>query len=149
VGAVVFAIVAFIPPVGFAQNSSSAPSSSSASSAKSIKKPAKTGQSDIDPGTVTNGIYRNKSLQFSYKIPDGWVLRTDEMNARDADASAGVNQGSSATQKQSPPGSQGETEEKARVLLAAFSRPPEARGEDVNSSIVIAAESVATYPGLT
>jgi len=36
----------------------------------------------------------------------------------------------------------------ARVLLAAFSRPPEARGEDVNASIVIAAEPAATYPGL-
>jgi hypothetical protein len=36
-----------------------------------------------------------------------------------------------------------------RVLLAAFSRPPEARAEDVNSSIVIAAESAAAYPGLT
>jgi hypothetical protein len=36
-----------------------------------------------------------------------------------------------------------------RVLLAAFSRPPEARGEDVNGSILIAAESVAAYPGLT
>jgi hypothetical protein len=35
-----------------------------------------------------------------------------------------------------------------RVLLAAFSRPPEARGEDVNGSIVIAAESAAAYPGL-
>jgi hypothetical protein len=35
-----------------------------------------------------------------------------------------------------------------RVLLAAFSRPPEARAEDVNSSILIAAESVAAYPGL-
>jgi hypothetical protein len=35
-----------------------------------------------------------------------------------------------------------------RVLLAAFSRPPEARGEDVNSSILIAAESMAAYPGL-
>ena len=35
-----------------------------------------------------------------------------------------------------------------RVLLAAFSRPPEARGEEVNSSIVIAAEPTATYPGL-
>jgi hypothetical protein len=34
------------------------------------------------------------------------------------------------------------------VLLAAFSRPPEARGEDVNASILIAAESAATYPGL-
>jgi hypothetical protein len=36
----------------------------------------------------------------------------------------------------------------SKVLLAAFSRPPEARGEDVNGSIVIAAESVAAYPGL-
>ena len=35
-----------------------------------------------------------------------------------------------------------------RVLLAAFSRPPQARGEDVNSSILIAAENAAAYPGL-
>lgn len=34
------------------------------------------------------------------------------------------------------------------MLLAAFSRPPEARGEDVNASVVIAAESVQAYPGL-
>ena len=34
------------------------------------------------------------------------------------------------------------------MLLAAFSRPPEARGEDVNASIVIAAKSVASYPEL-
>jgi hypothetical protein len=34
------------------------------------------------------------------------------------------------------------------VLLAAFSRPPEARAEDINSSILIAAESAAAYPGL-
>ena len=36
----------------------------------------------------------------------------------------------------------------AKVLLAAFSRPPEARAEDVNASILIAAESIASYPGL-
>lgn len=35
-----------------------------------------------------------------------------------------------------------------RVLLAAFSRPPEARAEDVNASILIAVESAASYPGL-
>lgn len=35
-----------------------------------------------------------------------------------------------------------------RVLLAAFSRPPQARGEEVNSSILIAAESESAYPGL-
>lgn len=36
----------------------------------------------------------------------------------------------------------------AKVLLAAFSRPPTAKGEDVNSSILIAAENVSAYPGL-
>jgi hypothetical protein len=36
----------------------------------------------------------------------------------------------------------------AKVLLAAFSRPPEAKGEEVNSSILIAAEPMAAYPGL-
>jgi hypothetical protein len=35
-----------------------------------------------------------------------------------------------------------------KVLLAAFSRPPGARAEEVNSSILIAAESMAAYPGL-
>ena len=50
----------------------------------------------------------------------------------------------------SPPGTQGAAGENqgGRVLLAAFSRPPEARGEDVNASIVIAAEPITTYPGL-
>jgi len=64
------------------------------------------------------------------------------MNARDAD--------SDQNQSLSPQGSQSSTEgnNSGRVLLAAFSRPPEARGEDVNSSVVIAAEPVAAYPGL-
>lgn len=35
------------------------------------------------------------------------------------------------------------------VLLSAFARPPQARGEDVNSSILIATERAASYPGLT
>jgi len=81
-------------------------------------------------------VYRNKSLGLACKIPAAWVLRTDEMNARDA-APDGANSASPA-----------KTDSGGRVLLAAFSRPPEARAEDVNSSIVIAAESVATYPGL-
>ena len=33
-------------------------------------------------------------------------------------------------------------------MLAAFSRPPEARAEDVNASILIAAERAGSYPGL-
>ena len=79
---------------------------------------------------MSNGVYRSPAFGFACKIPAAWVLRTDEMNARrgeEARADAG---------------------QAGRVLLAAFSRPPEARAEDVNSSILIAAESVAAYPGL-
>ena len=66
------------------------------------------------------------------------------MNARDTDSDQDQHQ------NLSPQGSQSSTGESnsGRVLLAAFSRPPEARGEDVNSSVVIAAEPVAAYPGL-
>jgi hypothetical protein len=97
---------------------------------------------DIGAGTVTNGVYRNRALGLSCAIPAGWVLRTEEMNAREEEP------GSASTEpKSSPQGSQRATG--GTVLLAAFSRPPEARGEDVNSSIVIAAEKTSTYPGLT
>jgi hypothetical protein len=98
---------------------------------------------DIGDGTVANGVYRNQALGLSCKIPAGWVLRTEEMNSRE-DSESEADQGKPA----SPQGAQRSTVDGGRVLLAAFSRPPDARGEDVNSSIVIAAEPVATYPGL-
>jgi len=84
-------------------------------------------KTELVPGVVVNGVYQNASLGLSCKIPSSWVLRTEEMNSRD-DSAASSNQG--------------------RVLLAAFSRPPEAKGEDVNSSILIAAEPQSAYPGL-
>ena len=86
---------------------------------------------------MSNGVYRNKSLALSCKIPPGWVLRTDEMNAREE---APDQSGAAPTDAASSAG--------AKVLLAVFSRPPAARAEDVNASIVIAAESVASYPEL-
>ena len=115
--------------------------SSSSSSGKHVKRLA-ANESSLEPGAVSNGAYRNKSLALTCKIPGGWVLRTEEMNAHEED------DGSNA--KTSPQGAQGSTEDGpgGRVLLAAFSRPPEARGEDINSSILIAAESVSAYPGL-
>jgi len=64
-------------------------------------------------------------------------LRTEEMNAREG--------GDAKPDEDKKAIGAGKAE---RVLLAAFSRPPEARGEDVNGSIVIAAESAAAYPGL-
>lgn len=127
------------------------PAQSSASSVKQVKKPAAQ-DSALDPGAVTNNVYRNKTLALSCKIPDGWVLRTDELNARqekkEEEKEAGDNEETKGAEKKpaqpAPASSTG-----AKVLLAAFSRPPEARAQDVNSSILIAAESVASYPGLT
>jgi hypothetical protein len=117
------------------QARSSAQSSSSSSPKRA--QPTTSGKATLlDPGTITNGVYRNSSLGFSCKIPAGWVRRTDEMNSRD-DAKGDTNSNTASA-----------PETGGRVLLAAFSRPPEARGEEVNSSIVIAAEEVGAYPGL-
>jgi len=106
----------------------------SSSLAKHKKNPAPNPQ--LDPGSVSDHTYRNKTLGFSCKIPEGWVLRTEEMNAPDSDKLA------------DSPAETAASSASASVLLAAFSRPPAAKGEDVNSSILIAAESVSAYPGL-
>ncbi len=128
-----------------AQGSSPAASSSSPT-ARHVAKPAPPADSGIN-GSVTNGFYTNKTFGFTCKIPPGWVLRTDEMNAREEkkeeEAKADDKNGNGPTPAQPPASSGG-----AKVLLAAFSRPPEARAEDINASIVIAAESAASYPGL-
>ncbi len=76
-----------------------------------------------DPGFVSNGVYRSPFFGISYKIPFGWVERTKQM------------------QEENDPA-------KGLVLLAAFARPPEATGDTINSAVVIAAESVSSYPGL-
>jgi hypothetical protein len=77
-----------------------------------------------EPGELSNGVYRNPSFGFTYKPPYGWVDRTPEMREASTDPA------------------------KEAVLLGVFERPPEANGEGVNSGVVIAAESAASYPGL-
>jgi hypothetical protein len=162
--------VGFAGPAQAQSSSSSSPSTSS--SARHTAKSSAASQSGIDAGEVVNGAYRNRSLALTVKIPSGWVLRTDELNAREESygnpgGESAAPAGGSAQAPAKNPGEAGHSpggenkssparasssaadEREARVLLAAFSRPPEARGEDVNGSIVIAAESVATYPGLT
>jgi len=109
---------------------------SSSSPAHASRKAASVAKSGPDAGSVKGGAYRNASFGFSCTIPAGWVLRTEEMNEVPQDSGA-----SSRT-------AEGGCPHTGCVLLAAFSRPPLARGEDVNSSIVIAAESVFSYPGL-
>ena len=114
-----------------------APAQSSSSPQRTTKL-AKAGPS-LDPGSVANNIYRNKTLGLTCKIPEAWVLRTDELNAREEEKPA-----SDPASGAAPPASSAGS----KVLLAAFSRPPAAKGEEINSSIVIAAEPVASYPGL-
>lgn len=124
-----------------AQSQAQSPSSSSPPSSKHVTKPAAPPtDSGIDAGAITNGVYRNKALALSCKIPPGWVLRTNEMNAP---VEKKENEREAPTQPAAPASSAG-----AKVLLAAFSRPPEARAEDVNAAILIAAESAASYPDL-
>ena len=86
--------------------------------------PNATARATAEPGEITAGVYRNNSFGFSYKLPYGWVDRTSEMREATTDPA------------------------KSMVLLEVFERPPEANGEGVNSGVVIAAESVASYPGL-
>jgi hypothetical protein len=81
-----------------------------------------------DPGNITNGLYRNSFFGFTYKLPFGWVDRTQAMN----DDS---NSDSNAPRK-------------SILLLAVFERPPEVSGDSVNSAVVVVAEPVSSYPGL-
>jgi hypothetical protein len=91
--------------------------------AQASSKPRAHQTSTPDAGSVTEGVYHNAFFGFSCKIPFGWVERTAQM------------------QEGSEPG-------KSLLLLSIFERPPEAKGDTVNSAVVIAAESVASYPGL-
>ncbi len=78
----------------------------------------------LQQGSLHDGLYRNPSFGFSYKIPYGWVDRTDRMRDDSKDPSQGL------------------------VLLAVFERPPEVEDSTINSGLLIAAESVSSYPGL-
>jgi hypothetical protein len=68
-------------------------------------------------------LYRNTTFGFRYPIPYGWVDRTKEML-------------------------EGNDAKKGDLLLAVFERPPDATGDTINSAVVIASESAASYPGL-
>ena len=95
-------------------------------------RPAQPARSAPDPGAVANGVYHNNGFRFTYKIPFGWVNRTQEMGEDSNDDSTPNSTDS----------------KKSVVLLAVFERPPESTGASVNSAVVIAAEAASSYPGL-
>ena len=80
----------------------------------SIPRAAPHAMSSPNPGGVVDGVYRNPSFGFSYKLPYGWVDRTADM--------------------------QDDTASQSRVLMAIFERPPQASGDTINSAVIIAAE---------
>ncbi len=94
--------------------------------AQSRNAPAPVATQAADPAATSSQdaqLYRNPTFAFRYNIPYGWVYRTKEMQA-------------------------GNEAGKGEVLLAVFERPPEATGDTINSAVVIASESAASYPGL-
>jgi hypothetical protein len=94
--------------------------------AQSRTAPAPVAPQAAKPAATANQdaqLYRNPTFAFRYNIPYGWVYRTKEMQA-------------------------GNEAGKGEVLLAVFERPPEATGNTINSAVVIASESAASYPGL-
>ena len=79
--------------------------------------------------TQQSNLYRNPTFGFRYNVILGWVNRTLEMQPGEGRGGKnGAHQG--------------------KVLLAVFERPPELQGDAINSAVVIALESAASYPGL-
>lgn len=94
-------------------------------SASLAQAPAKSQEpAPASSSSLTDGLYRNSTFAFSYKLPYGWVDRTQEMQEASTDPN------------------------KAQLLLEAFERPPGTSGDTVNSAVVITAESASSYPGL-
>jgi len=79
---------------------------------------------------------RCPKLGFTYKVPFGWVDRTEEMQES----------ASAATPKSEKNGEQVSDEPTGKTLLAAFERPPGTSGSDINSAAIIAVEDRAAYP---
>jgi hypothetical protein len=93
--------------------------------ARAQSKTAPVATPSANPATTREDaqLYRNPTFAFRYRIPYGWVYRTKEMQ-------------------------EGNEAGKGEVLLAVFEHPPEATGDAINSAVVIASESAASYPGL-
>ena len=89
---------------------------------RSQSKPVAAAKSSTAPKEDAQ-IYRNSTYGFRYQIPFGWVERTKQLQEGSADS-------------------------KGAVLLAVFEHPPEAIGNAINSAVVVAAESIESYPGL-
>ena len=108
--------------------------------AGNAQKPSpKTNSAVLDCGTLARQELKCPQLGFSYKVPFGWVDRTEDMQSS-SDETHAPPDGSQQGAKSTPQSSGGKT------LLAVFQRPPEAQGSTINSAVIIAAEPASDYP---
>jgi hypothetical protein len=82
---------------------------------------------------------RCPQLGFVYKVPFGWVDRTEDLQSTSDEAH--IPPDTSQQGAKSAPQSGG-----GKTLLAVFQRPPEARDATINSAVIIAAEPATDYP---
>ena len=89
-----------------------------------------------DCGPLAGQILRCPKVGFIYKVPFGWVDRTEDMQES----------ASTAPSKSEKNSEQATAEPRGKTLLAAFERPPGTSGSDVNSAVIIAVEDGVAYP---
>jgi hypothetical protein len=107
-----------------------------AQSAKPVHSPA-----IPDCAPLTAQVASCSVLEFSYRVPFGWVDRTQDMQNI---APLEPHPARESSQKSQNDGAQ--TESPGKTLLAVFERPPGTPGDAVNPTVVIAAEDRASYP---
>jgi len=97
--------------------------STGTSSSKTKHSPEQRAKS-APPAPSDEGTYRNANFGLTFRVRYGWVDRTRQMQDENSDPA------------------------KSQLLLAVFEHPPEVTGDSINSAVIIAAESVSSYPGL-
>jgi hypothetical protein len=105
-------------------------------------------------GPVTGQALKCPQFGFTYKVPFGWVDRTQTMQSpQSAEATedhaaenAGTSEGAASPTSGGSNSKQPSNLSTAQTLLAVFERPPGATGESVNSAVVIATEPRENYP---
>jgi len=84
-------------------------------------------------GPIADNTLKCPRFGFTYKVPFGWVDRSNEMQDEIPAASPDADRSSPAKSA------------KSETLLAVFERPPGAPGETINSAVIVAAEPLSSY----
>jgi hypothetical protein len=96
-------------------------------------------------GPLNAQSFKCLKFGFTYKVPFGWVDRTEDMQKESQPDDQGrTESGEQAKSETGKPAA--ENPGQSEVLLAAFERPPDAPGQTINSTVIIAAESQSANP---